>query len=133
MFIRNRKGSALMQVLVLGSVIATIVLLVLRFSMSRTTNVVKTKRRVISKAVAEACFAQINAIITARELAGKPLVTEDGDGNPLPLNCTVDDITYNVVVSKRTCASVNNADSSCYEYSMDVDVKAIETKENSLN
>lgn len=127
---RNRKGSALMQVLVLGSVIATIVLLVLRFAMSRTTNVVKTKRRVVSKAVAEACYAQINAIITARELAGKPLVTFDSENKPKNLSCTVGPETYTVTIQSRTCEGVNNASSPCFQYSMDVDMKAIENRQN---
>lgn len=128
---RNKKGSALMQVLVLGSVIATIVLLVLRFAMSRTTNVVKTKRRIVSKAVAEACFAQINAIITSRELAGKPLVDIAEDNKPISLTCKVGEDTYTVEIEARVCAGINT-DSSCFQYKMDVDMKAIENRQNTL-
>ncbi len=76
MFRMNNRGSALMQVLVLGSVIAAIVLLVLRFSVTRTTNIVKTKRRVAAKAYAEACMAQYNSIAMERELNGLPPLTE---------------------------------------------------------
>ena len=72
MFLRNKKGSALLQVLVLGSVIAAVVLLVLRLAMTRTTNVVKTKRKVSAKAYAESCLSQYNAIAMVREENGLP-------------------------------------------------------------
>ena len=75
MFLRNKKSSALMQVLVLGSVIAAVVLLVLRLAMTRTTNVVKTKRKVSAKAYAESCLSQYNAIAMVREENGLPPIT----------------------------------------------------------
>lgn len=86
----NRKGSALMQVLVLGSVIASIVLLVLRLSITRTTNVVKTKRKVSAKAYAEACLAQYNAVSMTREEKGLPPIQKGG------FSCTIGDKTITI-------------------------------------
>lgn len=77
----NKKGSALMQVLVLGGVIAGIVVLLLRFSTARTVNVVKTLRKMPAKAYAEGCMAQFTAAAMLRELRGRP--PGDGNGNDL--------------------------------------------------
>lgn len=111
MFLRNRKGSALMQVLVLGSVIAAIVMLVLRLAITRTTNVVKTKRKVSAKAYAESCLAQYNAIAMVREENGLP---------PLALSsfsCTVGGVTKTMAVNsgagtdvKQMVVDVTNTD-----------------------
>jgi hypothetical protein len=73
---KNKKGSALMQVLVLGGVVAGIVVLLLRFSTARMVNVVKTMRKMPAKAYAEGCVAQFTAAAMLRELHGRP----PGDG-----------------------------------------------------
>lgn len=91
MFLNNKKGSALMQVLVLGSVIAAVVLLVLRLAMTRTTNVVKTKRKVSAKAYAESCLAQYNAIAMVREEKGLPPIST--------FSCVVDGVTKSVTIN----------------------------------
>ena len=60
-----------MQVLILGSLIAVIVVLMLRFSVTRTTNIVKTQRTLISKAYAEGCLAQFMTSAMDMELRGE--------------------------------------------------------------
>lgn len=109
MIFNNKKGSALMQVLVLGSVIAAIVLLVLRLAMTRTTNVVKTKRKVSAKAYAESCLAQYNAISMVREEKGLPPVTT--------FQCTVGGVTKTMTINggagtdiKQIVVDVTNTD-----------------------
>lgn len=110
----NNKGSALMQVLVLGSVIAAIVLLVLRFSVTRTTNIVKTKRRVAAKAYAEACMAQYNSIAMERELNGLPPLIE--------YTCTLN-INKNGVDSVITNTMVITADQTVPYSKIEMDIR----------
>ncbi|MDR0646001.1 MAG: hypothetical protein LBG46_03260 [Elusimicrobiota bacterium] len=68
----EKRGSALMQVLVLGGVMASIVILLLRFAVGRTVNVVKTTRTISAKAYAESCMAEFTALAALRELHGLP-------------------------------------------------------------
>ncbi|MDR1124141.1 MAG: hypothetical protein LBL61_06110 [Elusimicrobiota bacterium] len=77
---KEKRGSALMQVLVLGGVIAGIVVLLLRFSAARMVNVVKTTRKMQAKAYAEGCMAQFTAAAMMRELHGLPPSTIEEDG-----------------------------------------------------
>lgn len=85
-----------MQVLVLGSVIAAIVLLVLRLAMTRTTNVVKTKRKVSAKAYAESCMAQYNAIAMVREEYGLPPLSSS------TFSCNVGGVVKTVTITEGT-------------------------------
>ena len=78
MILRGRRGSALIQVLVLGGVIAGIIVLLLRFSVARTLNVSKTTHKLAAKAYAEGCMAEFTAAAMLRELHGLPLI---GDPN----------------------------------------------------
>lgn len=71
-FMRKRRGSAMMQVLVLGSIIASIVILLLRFAVTRTVNITKTRRMIAAKAYAEGCMAQFTSVAFRRELHGRP-------------------------------------------------------------
>jgi len=74
----NKKGSALMQVMVLGSIIAAIIVMLMRFSVGRTANMLKTKREVQAKAFMEGCLAQYNTMAMERALKGYPILL---DGN----------------------------------------------------
>ncbi|MBQ4493827.1 MAG: hypothetical protein II972_04440 [Elusimicrobiaceae bacterium] len=56
----NFKGSALVQVLVLGALIATIVVVLLKFSITRTSNMVQTKSLVGSKMAVQGCMTMLN-------------------------------------------------------------------------
>ena len=70
--INKKNGSALMQVLVLGGVIAGVVILLLRFSLVRASNVVKTSRKISAKAFTEGCMADLTARAMMNELYGRP-------------------------------------------------------------
>lgn len=61
-----------MQVLVLGAIIASIVILMMRFTVTRTVNVLKTKNIIAAKIYAESCIAQYTAVAVALELKGLP-------------------------------------------------------------
>jgi len=89
---KNKKGSALLQVLVLGTVIAAIVLLVLRVAMTRVTNVTKTRRKVSAKSFAESCISQYEAMAMTREENGLPPVSSDN------FTCLVGDATRTVSI-----------------------------------
>jgi hypothetical protein len=84
MMIKGKKGSALLQVLVLGSIIASVVILLLRFSITRTTNVVKTTRKLAAKAYAEGCLAKFTAETMLRELHGLPPLLSTGGPDDCP-------------------------------------------------
>lgn len=88
MFYLNKKGSALMQVMVLGSVIAAIIIMLMRFAVGRTGNMLKTKRVIQAKAYAEGCIAQYNTMAMERALEGLP-VPVDGD-NKETFTCIID-------------------------------------------
>ncbi len=88
MNIFNKKGSALMQVMVLGSIIAAIIVMLMRFSLGRTSNMLKTKRVIASKAYAEGCIAQYNAIAVERAMEGIP-PRVDGN-NKEEFKCNID-------------------------------------------
>jgi hypothetical protein len=71
-FITNKKGSALLQVLIMGSIIASISVLLLRFAVTRTTNMVKTTRKIPARMYAEACMSQITLDAVGNEFIGRP-------------------------------------------------------------
>lgn len=56
----NFKGSALMQVLVLSALIVTIVVVLLKFSITRTSNMVQTKTVISAKMAVQGCMAFLN-------------------------------------------------------------------------
>lgn len=67
----TKKGSALLQVLVLSALISTIVVILLKFSVTRTGNMVQTKTIVGSKLAMQSCMSilaeeEINRINTGR-------------------------------------------------------------------
>lgn len=103
MNIFNKKGSALMQVMVLGSIIAAIIVMLMRFSLGRTSNMLKTKRVVASKAYAEGCIAQYNAIAVERAMAGVPPVI-DGN-NQERFTCIIDGKSTDIYIKWGSTAT----------------------------
>lgn len=92
----NKKGSALMQVMIMGSIIAAIIIMLMRFAVGRTSNMLKTKRTIASKAYAEGCIAQYNAVAVERALAGIPPLL-DGS-NQEKFTCTVGGINTDIYI-----------------------------------
>lgn len=63
---QNNKGSALLQVLVLGALISTIVVVLLKFSVTRTANMVQTKTLIGSNTAVQDCLTLLNEEETRR-------------------------------------------------------------------
>ena len=67
---QNNKGSALMQVLVLGALISTIVVVLLKFSVTRMANMVQTKTLIGSNTAVQDCLTLLNEEETRRIESG---------------------------------------------------------------
>ncbi|WP_428898391.1 hypothetical protein [Parelusimicrobium proximum] len=69
----NKKGSALMQVLLVSVIIAVIAVFMLRLSLSRTTTVTKARTFINAKHAVDACQAEVNFLMTdMRENSANP-------------------------------------------------------------
>lgn len=60
--LKNKKGAALLQVLLITVVLAGIAAMLLRASLSRTTTARQTRRTVSSQLLINACMAEVNAL-----------------------------------------------------------------------
>ncbi len=56
----NKKGAALLQVLLVTAILAGIATMLLRASLSRTTSVRQTRRAVSEELLIESCMAEVN-------------------------------------------------------------------------
>ncbi|MCL2888116.1 MAG: hypothetical protein FWF35_02235 [Elusimicrobia bacterium] len=65
----NKKGSALMQVLLITIVVATIATAILRIAISRTTTAANTVRTISAKNILEGCNAQIQSQLVRGQLS----------------------------------------------------------------
>ena len=59
---KNKKGAALLQVLLITAVLAGIATMLLRASLSRTTAARKTRRTVSAQMLVNSCMAEVNTI-----------------------------------------------------------------------
>lgn len=73
----SKKGSALMQVLVIGLIIATFAILMLRYAVTRSSNLSRTERMLETEIVADSCLEQYMAYLTYAELRGTPTGAAD--------------------------------------------------------
>ncbi len=78
----NCKGSALLQVLVLSAVIATIVVVLLKFSITRTSNTIQTKHVVGAKTAMQSCMTLLNEEELNRMTQGLSPYFEENDEFP---------------------------------------------------
>lgn len=78
----NCKGSALLQVLVLSAVIATIVVVLLKFSITRTSNAIQTKHVVGAKSAMQACMSLLNEEELNRMTQGRAPYFEENSEFP---------------------------------------------------
>jgi len=60
--LKNKKGAALLQVLLITVVLAGIAAMLLRASLSRTTTARQTRRTVSSQLLVNACMAEVNTL-----------------------------------------------------------------------
>ena len=77
----SKKGSALMQVLVIGLIVAAFAVLMLRYAVTRTANLSRSARILEAQIVADSCLDQYMAFQAASELLGEPT------GTDLSMNC----------------------------------------------
>ena len=68
----SKKGSALMQVLVIGLIVAAFAVLMLRYAVTRSANLSRTSRILESQIIADSCLDQYMAFQATSELSGKP-------------------------------------------------------------
>lgn len=64
--VKNKKGAALLQVLLVTVVLAGMATMLLRASLSRTTTARQTRRTVSAQLLVNACMAEVNAIWSAK-------------------------------------------------------------------
>lgn len=60
--LNNKKGAALLQVLLVTAVLAGMATMLLRASLSRTTTARQTRRTVSAKLLVNACMAEVNTL-----------------------------------------------------------------------
>ena len=60
--IKNKRGAALMQVLLITMILAGMATMLLRASLSRTASARKTRRAVTAEMLIESCMAEVNAL-----------------------------------------------------------------------
>ncbi|WP_458402494.1 hypothetical protein [Candidatus Avelusimicrobium sp.] len=64
--LKNKKGAALMQVLLITAILAGIATMLLRASLSRTASARKTRRQVSAQVLIQSCMSQVNDLWTAK-------------------------------------------------------------------
>ena len=69
----TKKGSALMQVMVVGLIVAAFSVLMLRYAVTRSANLSRTERILESQIVADSCLDQYMALWAESELHGRPM------------------------------------------------------------
>lgn len=62
----NKKGAALLQVLLMAAILAGIATMLLRASLSRSTSARKTRRTVSAEMLIQSCMAEVNALWSAK-------------------------------------------------------------------
>jgi len=67
----TKKGSALMQVLVVGLIVAAFAVLMLRYAITRSANLSRTERILETQIIADSCLDQYMAYWAQAELSGR--------------------------------------------------------------
>ena len=69
MILKNNKGAALLQVLLVTVVLAGMSAMLLRATLSRTMTVRQTRRNVSTQIMADSCMAEVNSLWAAKSVA----------------------------------------------------------------
>lgn len=119
--LRNQKGAALLQVLLVTVVLAGMATMLLRSSLSRTTTARQTRRSVASQMLINACQAEVNALwsvktpeIFTRDLqdcwmyCSIPVECDENDAacNALKSQACDDEATPPTAYRSYTCAPI---------------------------
>lgn len=65
-FIKNKRGAALMQVLLVTAILAGIATFILRASLSRTSNARRTRRTISAQLLIDSCMSEVNTLWSAK-------------------------------------------------------------------
>ena len=68
----SRRGSALMQVMVIGLIVAAFAVLILRYAVTRSSNLSRTDRILRTQITADSCLDQYMSFLAINELHGVP-------------------------------------------------------------
>lgn len=92
--IKNKDGAVMLQVLLIGIIVAALATVILNLSLSRTSAMVRIKHKVSSKQYLEACMAEKQAYWLENEMdpvAGTCSFTDEG--RTITVTVTVDDVS----------------------------------------
>lgn len=109
MNIFNKKGSALLQVLIVSIIIATLAVFVLRLAITRTSTVAKTTEMIMSRTAVEGCYYEVNDALSClgfyddESSCGK--VDFDGVAAPVVAHCCKADMR-SVITNLKTAGIV---------------------------
>lgn len=114
----NKKGAALMQVLLITIILAGICTMLLRASLSRTTSARKTRRTVSGQVLIQSCMAEINTLWSKKspekftqDLANGVMYTNAAGENQSSYTCSINHggTTVRVQASMRARSAVNGS------------------------
>ncbi len=114
----NKKGAALMQVLLITIILAGICTMLLRASLSRTTSARKTRRTVSGQVLIQSCMAEINTLWSKKspekftqDLANGVMYTNAAGENQSSYTCSISHggTTVRVQASMRARSAVNGS------------------------
>ncbi|WP_428075129.1 hypothetical protein [Candidatus Avelusimicrobium aviculae] len=114
MFIKNNKGAALMQVLLVTVVLAGMAAMLLRATLSRTITARHTRRSVSTQLMVDSCMAEVNSLWASKSPEAF-LGDFNGDGRGAFMYCDDYDETTGI------CSSTGNAIHRYYDCSYQID------------
>lgn len=107
----TKKGSALMQVLVVGLIVAAFSVLMLRYAITRSANLSRTERILESQIVADSCLDQYMSYWAQAELSGREAcLLEDFNCIYYPSMTATSPANINMTATQGT----NSANSNVY-------------------
>lgn len=108
----NKKGAALMQVLLITVILAGIAAMLLRVSLSRTVSARKTRRAASATVLIEACMAEVNALWSAKSIQAFNRDLEGDDEGPYMYCTTLNASSCTAAARDYTCSVANPYDNS---------------------
>ena len=114
MFIKNNKGAALMQVLLVTVVLAGMAAMLLRATLSRTITARHTRRSVSTQLLVDSCMAEVNSLWASKSPEAF-LSDFNGDGRGAFMYCD----SYDSNTGK--CKSSGNSIHRYYDCSYSID------------
>lgn len=123
--LKNKKGAALLQVLLVTVVLAGMATMLLRASLSRTTTARQTRRTVSGQMLVNSCMVEVNALWSAKtpqafaeDMRDCVMYRKTAADAPTSHTCnpiTFEDVTYTVkatMCNDEDCAG-QNAEGQC--------------------